>query len=117
MVIVRHNGILFEGAIFQVLCLARLSTMIMMAPNIAAKELKTVNAMTAIEVPPNDSTISAKTSAGTGVDPDTLNVPEIGKDILAGQQFYLFAVDEKADVPAPRQDLSLRPESDFREKG
>jgi hypothetical protein len=71
----KTNGIRFDGEIFQLLCIRRLSTNMNIIANTAAKKLNTVNAIAAIDVPPYNSVISTTWSDVKGIVPETLNIP------------------------------------------
>jgi hypothetical protein len=71
----KTKGIRFDGEIFQLLCIRRLSTNINIIANTAAKKLNTVNAIAAIDVPPYNSVISITWSDVKFVVPETLNIP------------------------------------------
>lgn len=71
----KTNGIRFDGEIFQLLFIRRLSTNMNIIANTAAKKLNTVNAMAAIDVPPYNSVISFTWSDVKGIEPETLNIP------------------------------------------
>jgi hypothetical protein len=71
----KTNGIRFDGEIFQLLYIRRLSTNMNIIANTAAKKLNTVNAMAAIDVPPYNSAISFTWSGVKGIEPEALNIP------------------------------------------
>jgi len=71
----KTNGIRFDGEIFHLLYTRRLSVNMNIIASTAAKKLNTVNAMAAIDVPPNKSVIFFSSWGVKGIEPETLNIP------------------------------------------